>query len=402
MKSGLKNEKRIDWEIEDAEESDLMGSISGSEKKTEDKKGDTKAVEDKYLKTEESTSDSMSALEDKISEFSHTIEDADENDLTGSILESAKKPEDNKDDTQTAKDKYSDSVSNFVKEVGTFKNSIISLILIISLFVMYDIYMFLYKIYEKNITFGMVVTLLMFVAFFTISQFIKKQFKTLSDFKSINSLQKELDRNGSKKDDSVRKVLYSLLPKYASDDSKKEELEKIISNDYSTTTQRIGNFETKVFKSLDKKAEDKIIENAKSAAISTTISPYSFLDMILMLRTNFLLTKEILEIYKFKPTKLLSLKIMKEALFSILFAGGLEQADELVDNTVLIVFGKLSAGMFNGYRVIKLGLKIQSMVRPIPFQGNNEKSSDFLLKKLKKGMFDNKDDVEHNEKENGN
>jgi len=275
------------------------------------------------------------------------------------------------------------------EKYGTLKHSILAFLILFFVIFLYDIVTFFSELYTTNIVLGLIVSVGVIASFIPSYFYVMKQIKSLRVLKTNKELQLKIAEKRDENKESVREDLLKLLKHYQSimEVNDSEEIEKYINDRSKYPNQVIKKFEDKILNEIDSRVEEKIIEHSISISLSTTISPYPFVDMLLMIRTNFIMTKDIMLMYGLKPTLITSLKIFKEAIISVLFAGSTEQASELLsDGVAKSKLLSVATGLFNGYRVIKVGLMIQKSIRPIPFE--SDKSSfkclkDILGEKLK-------------------
>ncbi|SFV74586.1 Membrane protein YcjF [hydrothermal vent metagenome] len=122
---------------------------------------------------------------------------------------------------------------------------------------------------------------------------------------------------------------------------------------------------------IDAKAQAIINKASLQSALSTTISPYPLLDMILILVRSVTLTKEIATLYQIPPKGLSTFFLLKQAIFNITFAGVAELVAEATNEIAgRSVIAKISTsagqGVANGILMARLGYGIMEACRPLP------------------------------------
>jgi len=121
---------------------------------------------------------------------------------------------------------------------------------------------------------------------------------------------------------------------------------------------------------MDTKAKALINKASMQAALSTAVSPFPLLDMILILWRSVALTKEIATIYGFRPGGLSMLLLLKQAVINVAFAGvtelALDLTNEMAGSTLLSkISSSASQGIANGVLIARLGYGIMEACRPI-------------------------------------
>ena len=124
---------------------------------------------------------------------------------------------------------------------------------------------------------------------------------------------------------------------------------------------------------LDAEVQRRIKVASTQAALSTAISPLALLDAGIVIWRSVRLTREIAEVYGFKPSWVATVVLMKRGAFSVFFAGATELAVEYVNaasESTLVSKISFSAGqgISNGILLARLGYGVMSACRPLPMR----------------------------------
>lgn len=127
----------------------------------------------------------------------------------------------------------------------------------------------------------------------------------------------------------------------------------------------------KLLASIDKEADKKIRNASVQTAISTAASPIPLLDMILIIWRSVVLTKQISELYGYRPGGFSTLVLLKRGIFNVTFAGvtsvALDHSHEIIGTTVLSkISTSVAQGVTYGVLLARLGNGIVEACRPIP------------------------------------
>ena len=161
------------------------------------------------------------------------------------------------------------------------------------------------------------------------------------------------------------------------------------SHEYRTIYQEL---DEKLLKSIDKLAEAKIKSASIEAALSTAISPLALLDVLILVWRSFLLTKEIAQLYGFKPGWIATLALLKQGSFNIFFAGAVELASEYANEAAgHSLSAKISTsagqGMANGILLARVGYGVMKACRPLPLQSKRSSFIKGIYSSIKELIF---------------
>lgn len=128
----------------------------------------------------------------------------------------------------------------------------------------------------------------------------------------------------------------------------------------------------------DRQARGRVLKWSGEAAVMVAASPLAVVDMLLVLWRNLKMIEDISQCYGIRLGGLSRLRLIRQVLHHMLYVGVSEAAiDAGMDLLGLELAGRLSAragqGVGAGLLTARLGLKIMSLCRPIPWQGDEKK-----------------------------
>jgi len=121
---------------------------------------------------------------------------------------------------------------------------------------------------------------------------------------------------------------------------------------------------------IDQKVQQRIQHASVQIALTTAISPVPVIDMVLIIYQSVKLTKEIAELYGYRPGFLMTMRLLKRGAMHVLFAGVSELAIDFANDVTSTSFiTKLSQsagqGVANGILLARLGYGVMVACRPI-------------------------------------
>ncbi len=128
-----------------------------------------------------------------------------------------------------------------------------------------------------------------------------------------------------------------------------------------------------VLEVIDVQVQKQIKTASAQAALSTAISPLALLDAGIVIWRGVRLTKEIAQLYGFKPGWISTIILLKKGAFTIFFVGATELAVEYVNaasESTVVSKISLSAGqgISNGILLARIGYGVMSACRPLPMR----------------------------------
>ena len=148
-----------------------------------------------------------------------------------------------------------------------------------------------------------------------------------------------------------------------------------------TKSEILNAIEENLLNKIDSNVKNIITDEAINVAIGTIISPYAFLDAVIVLYRNLKMIKKIILAYNLKPGRLGTFKIVKNTVLAIATAGLLQDASVFllagVQSTVLKIFGQsVIQGSSSAFFTIRVGLIAQEHCRPLSL--SNDKYKDII------------------------
>ncbi len=130
---------------------------------------------------------------------------------------------------------------------------------------------------------------------------------------------------------------------------------------------------------LDARANTVIARHARETALLIMVSPLSGLDTLLTLWRNAILVREIAAIYRGRPGLLESMSLMSAVAHNLIYAQFSDAlADELTDvlggSVFALVSAKAAQGVGSGLLTVRVGLRAQTLCRPLPFSDRSAPS----------------------------
>lgn len=135
----------------------------------------------------------------------------------------------------------------------------------------------------------------------------------------------------------------------------------------------IDYYEEKFLSQLDAQAQEQIIKIAKRISVTTGISQWSMIDMLLIYIAAMKLVERIAQIYDVQISTAQRLLLARKILVLVAVGGVTEElsdsATELFSNGLVAKYlGDVTQGLANGVLMMRFGLKTIEMLRPLPYQ----------------------------------
>jgi putative membrane protein len=204
------------------------------------------------------------------------------------------------------------------------------------------------------------------------------QIKSLKSVKKIQEFFVQQKANPSKE---IIPVTLSLLNNYTkSDDVKLQQKAELLQSRISSSHEYkeiYKELDEDVVNEIDIQVQARIKTASLQAAISTAISPLAVVDLGIILWRSLRLTKEIAQLYGYKPGWIATVILLKKGAFNVFFAGATELAIEYThDLTEASIISKISTsaaqGLSNGILLARLGFGIMQACRPLPMRAKRE------------------------------
>ncbi|WP_448568720.1 YcjF family protein [Thalassotalea ganghwensis] len=131
-------------------------------------------------------------------------------------------------------------------------------------------------------------------------------------------------------------------------------------------------FSKNVLDVVDQKALDKVSKHASETALLVALSPVAVIDMLIVLWRNIKLINDIAVLYGIKISYWSRIKLIKQTVKNMLFAGASELITDVSTDLVGAdmlgkLSGRLAQGVTAGMLTARLGLLAIQTARPLPF-----------------------------------
>lgn len=132
-------------------------------------------------------------------------------------------------------------------------------------------------------------------------------------------------------------------------------------------------YEEKFLQRLDAQAQEQIIKIAKRISVTTGLSQWSLLDMLLIYIAGMQLIERIANIYDVQISTAQRLLLARKILVLVAVGGITEElsdsASELLSNSLVAKYlGDVTQGLSNGVLLLRFGLKTIELLRPLPYK----------------------------------
>jgi putative membrane protein len=146
-------------------------------------------------------------------------------------------------------------------------------------------------------------------------------------------------------------------------------------------------FEHLVLAPIDKLAMEQVTKNASAASVMIAVSPFAFLDMLIVLWRNIRMMNQVSEIYGLHLGYWARVKLIRKIFHTMLYAGAAEILSDAGNYALSAgIAGKLSAriaqGMGAGVLTARIGLKAINESRPLPWLSQTKPGVSVISKQL--------------------
>lgn len=232
-----------------------------------------------------------------------------------------------------------------------------------------------------------------------LSSFTLLTYKNYKEIKSLKNVQKTQDFFTQQKQNPTKELLHAtleLLTLYsASSNTKLQQKAQLLQERISSSHEYkeiYKELDEEVLSEIDYKVQSKIKAASLQAAISTAISPLALLDAGIVIWRTLRLTKEIAQLYGYKPGWLATISLLKKGAFNVFFAGAtelaLEYTNEIAESSII---SKLSAsaaqGISNGVLLARVGYGVMQACRPLPMRVKRERFTKSIYLSIKESIL---------------
>lgn len=143
----------------------------------------------------------------------------------------------------------------------------------------------------------------------------------------------------------------------------------------------------RVLAPLDRRMRRVVAETARRAAVITAVSPFAVLDMLATVALTARAASRIAAIYGVRPGRLGAVTLVRRAFFTVIAAGAIDAADDLVGDLVgsglaTQLSRRAGVGVLNGLLVARLTLAIADEVRPLPWRPGRRPSARMVVREV--------------------
>lgn len=160
-----------------------------------------------------------------------------------------------------------------------------------------------------------------------------------------------------------------------------------------TSQQVLKLYAQQVQLQIDHQAQQLIRRYALGSAAMVAMSPFSLLDMLIVAWRNLAMVNQIAQLYGIQPGRLARLRLFRQVLFNIAFAGVSEILQEsgiewLSHDLAAKLSGRIAQGIGIGLLTARLGIKTMELCRPLPWFDEKPRLSSFRRLLLKQFLRD--------------
>ncbi len=141
---------------------------------------------------------------------------------------------------------------------------------------------------------------------------------------------------------------------------------------------------------LDLDARKIVADHAKTVSVMTAISPFVFLDMLLVAVQNFKMLRKLMALYGGRPGLLSQFKMVKMMIANLAASGGIAVGADLLAHVMgrqvaTKLAGRIGEGLVNGSLTARLGITATKLIRPLPYIEAKPTGIKSFVKELTKG-----------------
>lgn len=130
--------------------------------------------------------------------------------------------------------------------------------------------------------------------------------------------------------------------------------------------------ERSVIAPLDRDARKLVAESARRVSVMTAISPFVFLDMLMVGVENFRMLSRLMALYGGRPGLFSQFKMIKMMIANLALSGGVAVGADLIGHVMgrqvaTRLAGRIGEGMINGSLTARLGITATKLIRPLPY-----------------------------------
>ncbi|MCF6199219.1 MAG: TIGR01620 family protein [Hyphomicrobiaceae bacterium] len=141
---------------------------------------------------------------------------------------------------------------------------------------------------------------------------------------------------------------------------------------------------------LDADARKIVADHAKTVSVMTAISPFVFLDMLLVAVQNFKMLRKLMALYGGRPGLFSQVKMVKMMIANLAASGGIAVGADLLAHVMgrqvaTRLAGRIGEGLVNGSLTARLGITATKLIRPLPYIEAKPTGIKSFVKELTRG-----------------
>ncbi len=145
---------------------------------------------------------------------------------------------------------------------------------------------------------------------------------------------------------------------------------------------------------LDHDARKIVADHAKTVSVMTAISPFVFLDMLLVAVQNFKMLRKLMALYGGRPGLFSQVKMIKMMIANLAASGGIAVGADLLAHVMgrqvaTKLAGRIGEGLVNGSLTARLGITATKLIRPLPYIEAKPTGIKSFVKELTRGSKTN-------------
>jgi putative membrane protein len=161
-------------------------------------------------------------------------------------------------------------------------------------------------------------------------------------------------------------------------------------NEVLSARDRLMLVERSLMVPLDGDARKIVASSAKRVSVMTAISPFIFLDMLLVAVENFKMLRRLMTLYGGRPGLLSQFKMIQMMIANLALSGGVAVGADLLGHVMgrqvaTKLAGRIGEGMINGSLTARLGITATKLIRPLPYIEAKPTTITAFVKELTRG-----------------
>ena len=271
------------------------------------------------------------------------------------------------------------------KKSNVIQLVLLTLVAIIAvLFLIRSIHQMIFSAFSFSVWYGYVVLAASSLVLFIVIYFVAKDIISILRMKSYEETQKvfisnsHVDKRYNEFNEAIKQagIIIEHIRKTDAEITPSQINSAYKDIDFA---ERIGEIKEAIEDNLLSKADNKIKEiigdEAVNVAIGTIISPYGFLDALIVLYRNIRMIKKIIFIYNIKPGLFGLFRIFRNVTVNVATAGLMQEASALtlagIQSFPINILGRATMqGLSSAFLTIRIGLITQNICRPIVLDKN--------------------------------